>query len=828
MSSKSSRRTPSALAGTSSRLCEEVERLIEKDRLKDAVKQAKLWFKEEKTPESHRLLERAYFLRARQLVELGMRDSALEVSQHLLEFGVTASDWVHEFVRLLMSLGLGKQAFQLQERLGTPDLKDQLVGIAADQAVVHPERVAEIAPELARDANLVRQSLTQLQAGDEAGALMVLRDLARSSPLSEWKFFVRGMAAFYRGDAAEMQVNWDRLDADRTAFRIAQRLRRLTQADASKTDESNLEAMETLAFGEPVLARLRQVCSLAANQEWEKLFRLLGPLSQTLRRIDQKLAERLTQLLFGSVMKEATSLHLAAGERLLTGFTRAAEPLAIDPAWNRLWAIAWDGPHASPTGSLSYWTKYVEDLKTVPAFNSSERALAQAMIWNHMAGLYRDQAADLADPDAFPTFFQLARPRIDDKEVARAKQKVVDCLEQSIELAPEHRPTYRLLVEVYRGWDDLAGLEAAARRLLLKFPDDFETLTLLARRSLDRNEPAAAMPFVQKARALRPLDESLRELEWTIRVGLARIHALEQRWDEGREQFKAAEELLPGYRHRYSYLARKVIFEAKAGQAGPSDDYLRDAQADLVEPSPLWLALLIESIRYRMTKTHQNGYAQLWTAELQKKCRSESAGEMASLLDAYLTSRIDYAGRAGHIEQLVAYLGRTTRSSFRREDIERVCEFLEHVGGQAELLEKLIKSGLKQHPGSPFLNFRAGVLVLAKRTPKTRGEEARKYLLTALKLAEASTVPKETALLTPIKAALTFLNETSRRSFGYSSFGEGPVPIPDGNGDFDEFFDDDFDEDEDDFLDDDDFEWMPAAVPSPPPQAKKRKSRRKR
>ena len=202
MPSKSSPKATSALAGAKSSMRDEVERLIQKERFKDAVKQAKLCFKEESTPENHRLLERAYFLRARQLVQLGMPASAVEVAQHLLDFGVTANDWVDEFVRLLMSLGLSKQAFQIQERLGTPELKDRLVGMAADQAVIHPERAARCRcrRSLAMP-DLVRQSLERLQAKDEAGALSLLRDLARSSPLSEWKFFVRGLAAYYRRDA---------------------------------------------------------------------------------------------------------------------------------------------------------------------------------------------------------------------------------------------------------------------------------------------------------------------------------------------------------------------------------------------------------------------------------------------------------------------------------------------------------------------------------------------------------------------------------------------------------------------------------------------------
>jgi len=384
---------------------------------------------------------------------------------------------------------------------------------------------------------------------------------------------------------------------------------------------------------------------------------------------------------------------------------------------------------------------------------------------------------------------------------------------------------------VYRGWDDAAGVEAAARRLLAKFPDDLETLTLLARNCLDRDDPSAAMPIVQKARSIRPLDESLRELEWIVRVGLARNHALANRWDEGREQFRAAEELLPDCRRQHYYLARKVIFEARAGQAGQSDVWLREAQAVLVEPTPLWLALLVESIRYAMTASHQKGYAELWAAELKKKCRSESAGEMASLLGGYVRAGVDYPGRDVHVKQLLAYLGRTTRLKYRREDIERVCEFLVDRQDQEQLLGKLLRSGLKHHPGSPLLNFRAGVLEMTSAVRKNRIDTARPYLEKALELAEATTVPKERALLPSIKAALTMLNEVNARGFGHPAFGDGPFPfpIPGSDDELDEFFFDDDEFDEDDFDDDDGCGWVPSPVPSPPKQrAKKQKSRKKR
>src|SRR5208337_2443491 len=86
----------------------QLERLLSKQKYKDAVKQAKLIHKAEATPQSHRQLECAYFLRAQQLFLAGMVGSAVEVSRHLLDFGVTEAKLLEEFPPLLVKLGLAQ------------------------------------------------------------------------------------------------------------------------------------------------------------------------------------------------------------------------------------------------------------------------------------------------------------------------------------------------------------------------------------------------------------------------------------------------------------------------------------------------------------------------------------------------------------------------------------------------------------------------------------------------------------------------------------------------------------------------------------------------
>ena len=450
---------------------------------------------------------------------------------------------------------------------------------------------------------------------------------------------------------------------------------------------------------------------------------------------------------------------------LLTAFTRVAEPMAIDPNWNRFWAIAQDECGFEGEEACDYWLKYIDDLDSIPAFTASERPLAQAMVWCRVAVEYRDQAEDCSSPRSRAMPFGFLEEPEEAVDVEHLRSETIRCLERSVGLAPDYLPAHRLLMDAHRYWKNTAEYEAAAMRLLARAPEDVETLKLMLQSAIERDDHQSAMAFVRKARALKPLDSSLRQQEWTVLVGLARKCAIAARWDEGRDHFRAADELLPDWCGRYYYLGRKVLFEAKAGQRDESDRFLRDAQATLPEPTPLWLSLAIESSRYRMTHGIQNGYAELWIADLKKKCRSETAGAMALLLDAYRAAKVDYPGRAGHIEHLVGYLERTSRVKYRQIDIEHVCAFLIDLPGprNKKLLEKLLDRGLKLHPKSVLLNYHAANSALTSSKPPFLDPRASKRIETALKLAETSSDPAETELLPAIKKMRTMIEEVSNR-----------------------------------------------------------------
>jgi len=636
----------------------QLERLISKQKYKDAVKQAKLIHKAEATPQSHCQLELAYFLRAQQLFHAGMPGSAVELSRHLLDFGVTDAKLVEDFPPLLVKLGLARDAFRIQSRLESPESHSRLTLLMADQAVLHPERSQPCSPEVGQEAALARQALEALYAADEATALGLVRDIARSSPLSEWKLLVRGLAAFYRRDHDETQANWGRLDPDRAPQRIARHLQKLQQDQPQKeAGEAVFAELEGLVYGERILPRLRELCELVAKGRWVDVIRRITSLRISLREVDHRLAEKLTSCLLGPLLEHATSLDYESGTRLLREFTQVAEPLAIDPRWNRLWALTWERPADGTSVAIEYWTKYIADLENCTALKAEERPLAQALVWKHLAELYLEELDDREEEveddeldfdDGFEDEDDFEDEDEDDLAAMGADelvQQATTCIERSLQLAPRHRPTYDLLVEICGMSDYPEKLTEAKQRILKAFPDDVDTLVETASGLYRRDEYEPALEALSRARRHKPLDESLVGMEIMIRTSLARSLALQKRWDEGRAQFGAIEQLRPDELRSYAYLSKKALFETKAGQRDMADRYEREASALLPEPAPLWLSLHVESIRFGLTKATQNHYAKLWKSELKKKCRSETAGAMASFLTAFVELEIDYDGR---------------------------------------------------------------------------------------------------------------------------------------------------------------------------------------
>jgi tetratricopeptide (TPR) repeat protein len=770
MAAKNKKPGPGVARATGS--SQEVERLIAKLRLKDAVHAAKLCYKSESTPEHHRLLERAYLLRADQLRRGGMPAAAQEVAQHLLDFGVTDPTLVEQAAGLLMALGMTRGALALQGRLDTPEARGLLAGQEADLAVLHPERATTVPPELRAGAETVRAALAALQSGNEAAATDALRDVARSSPWSDWKLFIRGLAAFSRREVDVTRANWDRLDPKRAPTRIARSLMAISSGAGGEPNAPiKLVALEKQVFGEPLLETFEQLGTLLARNRWRDALRRLAWLRPRLVRIDPMLAERLTSVLLDPLLGTVRELEYDEAQELTDGFMQAAEPLAIDPHWNRLQALIWQRIPGGLEVVEEYWRAYLQDLETLPCFTTEERRLAQALVWEHLG----DEIMDSTEPGSGPAHFGRHRRGGVDDEDPKVKDRAIACFEQSLQLVPDHIPAYRALLEVHcdRGQREKAA--AVARRLLDHFPDDFGALSFLVSHHLSREEPEPALEFVCRARKLKPLDMETARDEFAVRVLHARMLALHGRWDEGRAELAAGGLAWPEGARGLHYQARRAIFELKAGQTERGEALILEFLDGLTEATPLWLALLIEAIRYKLPKADQARFEARWANLQCKKVRADTAGALAELMTPFVAADVDYPGRDAHVMQVTGYLLRATRVKYRLSDLIAVCTFLNLIPSKRDLYIKMVERGKKLFPDAPRFHAMAGSIAMEKGPFSGGLGRARESFERALSLAERSEDPRDAALVPPIQQQLSLIRdlEAGLRNMPFGAFGGG-------------------------------------------------------
>ncbi len=288
--------------------------------------------------------------------------------------------------------------------------------------------------------------------------------------------------------------------------------------------------------------------------------------------------------------------------------------------------------------------------------------------------------------------------------------------------------------------------------------------------------------------------------------------------------------------------ARRAAFELKAGRPDLAQAFIDQAQKALPEPTPLWLALIIESTRYQVPKSEIHRFEVLWNSELKKSVRSETAGALANLTATFVAAKVDYPGRATHIKEVVAYLGRSSRIKYGQKDLARVCTFLSLLPKELPLHEKLLKRGIKLFPNSPQFLFFAGVLELSKLSAgKGKPSVAFAHLQKARSLAEASSDPEIALILPKIREKLSFLEDMPKNMLGSPfGFNGGPFRVGPGSRTFDDFFkfmsstteDEDLDDEEEEPFDPDEDIFVDATArprnPRKPASGEKASRKRKK
>ena len=733
-------------------LFQQAERALARRDFKQALKHAKVCYRQQPSDEHHRFLERASLARAEELHRFGMRDECRSVLEALLDLGVTEPSVERELPRLLVAVGLfDRSPVGRGEVGGEPD--PRLLASGADHAVVRPDQAPASLPGVREGAADVRAALKALEDGDETAAIARLKDIGRSSPFADWKLFVRGLAAYYREDASEMRANWDRLDPARFAARIAAPLRAL--ADPASADRNDLHVkrglgkIATEVLGGLILTHLYDLRDHFAAGRWKNAMGSLRNSHQTLRRLDPNLLERIVVILYEAVIRKGSKSQIAE-------LTSVADPLPIDPHWNRARAMLSElAENDGLDETEKHWLRYLDDLAGMGCLAPGERTLAQALVWERM-GRFHVEEYEAGPPPPFR--------RLDDS-VGRMQSRAVECFENSLRLAPDLLPAYEALSAAQIEWHQPEQAANTYRRLLTQFPENLDALLFLADHHVRRDEPLQSREYALRAQRLKPANRDVIELVSAIHVGCARHYALRKEWDKGRAEFAAADKLQPSKQDAFHLLARKALFELKARNFELGEQLVERAQSQTGEPTPALLALTIESIRYDLSRTVRKSFERQWKAALKRRCRSETAGLMGMTMAAYLRIAVDYPGWSAHVRQLLAYVRRCSRVKWQPGDLRNVCDFVdaatdrEEFSGEFELLERLVRKGVRKFPEDPMLQFLAGEVEMQKGPAECNRSYAHRCFQQAAELAEESNDPKAAAVADGAKRAVAFLED---------------------------------------------------------------------
>ncbi len=672
---RSSKKTARSTSNTSEDLTQRVERLLDesrgRSRSKEAIKLVKTAMRQNGASASLRqLLQRGYFCRIRELIDLGMTPSARDVAQSLLSSGPIDDRQIRQGLSVLLpQLGLLNDALALDlesngdQAIDPETRRRDLERRVLDEAILNPAMAPQDHPELVVQAARIRDCIDALSertspSTDKTSAetsngpeqtgsdtiLSQLDDVSRRSPLADWRLFVRGLAAYYQGAIESAQHNWSRLDPERPASRIARRLLVLDEPfspSAMPLPKPTLEALDDAVFGRPALTTIQSLAEALDQKQYDAALSQLVSSRTELSRISPRLLQSVTRALYDALVREADEAEDDPRLRaVFTRFTRVTMPLAIDPRWNRFRALVYEADLDQSLEAITEaWKAYLADLDQFPVVPPRDHALARAMIHRHIASIY------ISDVHHFKTLVEGSDPSSNtDQEMFYLRQsyrEAIQSLEASMEACPDYDAAYQLRLSLASEFRDTNFGLKVAKRWVDRKPESLMALNYLGYTHLKMGQPEEALPYAIAARQLKPLDRTYAERVWLILSEIARSHIKAGRWEQAAASLDQAEQQVPRPPRPSATLVRRAIL-ALLSQPEQADTLIDQALQVGTSPTTVWLDLAIECYEHNLkapARTYDQNYRQAVDQESDPNALGEAALTLLGLVRSGRTFR---------------------------------------------------------------------------------------------------------------------------------------------------------------------------------------------
>jgi tetratricopeptide (TPR) repeat protein len=756
-----------------------IQKALQEQRTQQALELARSLYKQDPSPPSKELLEKACLARARQLLSQGHDRDARLVLENAAQLDGNPA-FLEQVAQELAAAGDAAGALRLLERVPGSQALPQVLGHAVDGALRQGSAGRDALPEPLRPQfDLVLQAFAQAEAGQDEQARATLQGIGLQSPFLEWKVLLRGLLAYHQKDDPRALENWQRLNPQRLPARVAAPLRFLIDAafrTAQPPETQNaLQQQADRLQGSALVPALRAIQrAMAHERQLPQAFRQAEQLLPALRGEAAQLIPRLANCFYWAVISHGQPEDLPRYQRV---FGAPAD----DPELARMEALALEHRHMMPDAHKA-WQRFEKSVAAHPtAWPDGQADRVRALVWLRMAE-NADNVPDLKDLPDLPPFLRdhPDRPR-------PLKPSAEECYKRSLELAPDQLDTHYELFLHYRDKEKSGKAEQAARKLLKQFPDHAPTLEALGDLLMAKAEYAEALGLFERALKSNPLERRLRAKVGNAHSYKARQDADAGRFDEARAGYQAALAFSEGGSN-YPVLCKWAACEFKAGDAEKAEELLGRAHAEEDNRLAVAFSMLIETIRFKLPRKLKDRFDKEVKEYLAQPPTARAATAIIDTAASMCAAGVTYYGQKTHEKRVLGYLEKALKLDFTEEQLAHVCDAL-HVLHSPRLFVKFIRLGQKQFPSSPTFYLAEAEYNLQQGPYRAPTYLTQQLLEKAQRLASAMPRdPRQEKLLERIQRqldAIHVLNPFSRL------FGEESM-------DFFDPFGDDEDEDEED------------------------------
>jgi tetratricopeptide (TPR) repeat protein len=668
----------------------------------------------------------------------------------------------------LLLLGEWPAAEHLVAQVNDASLLSHLQALHVDAAILHGAAgLASLAEARRQEAQSILRALAFLDQHEDIQAQEAVASIPTSSPAHDWKLLIQGLAAFYASDPTALE-RWQQLTPERVPAAMAAPFR--AQLDpAFVANQAPPVRAELAAFGRRLhaatwLRPLEDTRHLLAQEALPAAVRRAAEAARAMPPECHELRQRLTRTLYWAVAQYGN-------ERDILAYRKAFGTPPDDPELHRLQALCYE--HAEDLiAAQELWARYEADVQRRGLGGDADTALARALVWLRMGEL-----AEKVSPPV-PSDVHLPLPPGFDEEDT-CPFSAIECYRHSIALAPQCLEAHERLLTVTHQARQQEETVETAQRLLEHFPEHQRALQVLADNAFRQERWDEAVAYQERAVQGRPHDTTLTARLAFYSLGLARLRAQQGQFEAARA-ILAAELARDTTPERYHLLCRQAAVEIKAGQPQRGDELFAQACQMAASRLPVVFHMLIEAIRMPLEPQRITQLERDFRRALKEKAEVSSALAMLSLLKAFATLGISYAGLPAHQKLVLQYLKRLLRVPLREAELQILCSDLEIVSDNKLLLDFATR-GCKEFPLNPRFPYAAAQYYLALGPERCPVPRLHATLERALLLSQANPAYADLAhdieALQRVLDTLTFLGELNQRMQDFDMDDEPPPEL---------------------------------------------------